>query len=289
MSPCCVVLLLTFSLCPLPVAVWPHGRGSRISRILITQAIAVCVVCHISGALWMAVHVEWCTLVVSQISMVSSGLSCSAVGGREVVVSCSPADMPTNLCTPFLYSGIFVSVKFWLVLLSFLLSPSPSCPFLILLLFHLHLRLIHSYFSHRPLRPASLSPQVDSMDNFTPSNTPSRDDDPKSHLKSRSRSPSMASDMEPIEVSPSRISWTVVLLFWPKMPDFCGFFFFFLLNSMFVGDLVQWQLLKLMKRLRTVYLSWLETWWWHLHVVLTTRQNNDSSSQFVDSLQWMFS
>uniref|UniRef100_A0A8D3BUR0 Serine/threonine-protein kinase MRCK alpha n=1 Tax=Scophthalmus maximus TaxID=52904 RepID=A0A8D3BUR0_SCOMX len=42
---------------------------------------------------------------------------------------------------------------------------------------------------------------VDSMDNFTPSNTPSREDDPKSHLKSRSRSPSMASDMEPIEVS----------------------------------------------------------------------------------------
>ncbi|KAK5880443.1 hypothetical protein CesoFtcFv8_023469 [Champsocephalus esox] len=41
---------------------------------------------------------------------------------------------------------------------------------------------------------------VDSMDNFTPSNTPSRDDDPKLHLKSRSRSPSMASDMEPIEL-----------------------------------------------------------------------------------------
>ncbi|XP_067338502.1 serine/threonine-protein kinase MRCK alpha isoform X7 [Channa argus] len=41
---------------------------------------------------------------------------------------------------------------------------------------------------------------VDSMDNFTPSNTPSRDDDPKAHLKSRSRSPSMASDTEPIEL-----------------------------------------------------------------------------------------
>ncbi|KAK2856532.1 hypothetical protein Q5P01_005267 [Channa striata] len=41
---------------------------------------------------------------------------------------------------------------------------------------------------------------VDSMDNFTPSNTPSREDDSKSHLKSRSRSPSMASDMEPIEL-----------------------------------------------------------------------------------------
>uniref|UniRef100_A0A8C9YP74 Serine/threonine-protein kinase MRCK alpha n=1 Tax=Sander lucioperca TaxID=283035 RepID=A0A8C9YP74_SANLU len=45
--------------------------------------------------------------------------------------------------------------------------------------------------------------RVDSMDNFTPSNTPSREDDPKSHLKSRSRSPSMASDMEPIEVRQS--------------------------------------------------------------------------------------
>uniref|UniRef100_A0A8C8D0V1 Serine/threonine-protein kinase MRCK alpha n=1 Tax=Oncorhynchus tshawytscha TaxID=74940 RepID=A0A8C8D0V1_ONCTS len=37
---------------------------------------------------------------------------------------------------------------------------------------------------------------VDSVDNFTPSNTPSRDEDSK---KSRSRSPSMASDVEPIE------------------------------------------------------------------------------------------
>ncbi|XP_016534979.1 serine/threonine-protein kinase MRCK alpha isoform X8 [Poecilia formosa] len=42
--------------------------------------------------------------------------------------------------------------------------------------------------------------RVDSMDNFTPSSTPSREDDPKSHLKSHSRSPSMASDMEPIEL-----------------------------------------------------------------------------------------
>lgn len=48
--------------------------------------------------------------------------------------------------------------------------------------------------------PPSCSPQVDSIDNFTPSNTPSREDDPKSLLKSHSRSPSMASDMEPIEV-----------------------------------------------------------------------------------------
>ncbi|XP_051909435.1 serine/threonine-protein kinase MRCK alpha isoform X3 [Hippocampus zosterae] len=44
------------------------------------------------------------------------------------------------------------------------------------------------------------SRRVDSMDNFTTSNTPSREDDQKSHLKSRSRSPSMASDMEPIEL-----------------------------------------------------------------------------------------
>ncbi|XP_063757517.1 serine/threonine-protein kinase MRCK alpha isoform X6 [Eleginops maclovinus] len=48
--------------------------------------------------------------------------------------------------------------------------------------------------------PASKGRRVDSMDNFTPSNTPSREDDPKLHLKSRSRSPSMASDMEPIEL-----------------------------------------------------------------------------------------
>ncbi|XP_075994751.1 serine/threonine-protein kinase MRCK alpha isoform X3 [Genypterus blacodes] len=48
--------------------------------------------------------------------------------------------------------------------------------------------------------PTSKGRRVDSMDNFTPSNTPSREDDPKAHLKSRSRSPSMASDMEPIEL-----------------------------------------------------------------------------------------
>ncbi|KAG7507968.1 serine serine/threonine-protein kinase MRCK alpha isoform X1 [Solea senegalensis] len=58
--------------------------------------------------------------------------------------------------------------------------------------------------------PASKGRRVDSMDNFTPSNTPSREDDPKSHLKSRSRSPSMASDMEPIELMdhPPRIVQT---------------------------------------------------------------------------------
>ncbi|XP_067097209.1 serine/threonine-protein kinase MRCK alpha isoform X2 [Osmerus mordax] len=47
--------------------------------------------------------------------------------------------------------------------------------------------------------PASKGRRMDSVD-FTPSNTPSRDEDSKSHLKSRSRSPSMASDMEPIEL-----------------------------------------------------------------------------------------
>ncbi|KAJ8274801.1 hypothetical protein COCON_G00094260 [Conger conger] len=41
---------------------------------------------------------------------------------------------------------------------------------------------------------------IDSIDNFTLSNTPSRDEESKSHLMSHSRSPSTASDMEPIEV-----------------------------------------------------------------------------------------
>nr|XP_029534588.1 serine/threonine-protein kinase MRCK alpha-like [Oncorhynchus nerka] len=45
--------------------------------------------------------------------------------------------------------------------------------------------------------PTSKGRRVDSVDNFTPSNTPSRDEDSK---KSRSRSPSMASDVEPIEL-----------------------------------------------------------------------------------------
>ena len=51
----------------------------------------------------------------------------------------------------------------------------------------------------------SLSSQVDSIDNFTHSNTPSREDDPKSHLKSRSRSPSTVSDLEPVEVRTSHL------------------------------------------------------------------------------------
>ncbi|XP_061480990.1 serine/threonine-protein kinase MRCK alpha isoform X4 [Rhineura floridana] len=43
--------------------------------------------------------------------------------------------------------------------------------------------------------------EIDSVENFTLSNTPSRDEDIKCHLHSRSRSPSAASDIEPIEVS----------------------------------------------------------------------------------------
>ncbi|XP_074719979.1 serine/threonine-protein kinase MRCK alpha isoform X13 [Strix uralensis] len=42
---------------------------------------------------------------------------------------------------------------------------------------------------------------IDSVENFTLSNTPSRDEDSKSHLHSRSRSPSTASEIEPIEVT----------------------------------------------------------------------------------------
>ncbi|KAL7987416.1 hypothetical protein Chor_006335 [Crotalus horridus] len=41
--------------------------------------------------------------------------------------------------------------------------------------------------------------EIDSVENFTLSNTPSRDEDIKYHLHSRSRSPSTASDIEPIE------------------------------------------------------------------------------------------
>ncbi|XP_072189834.1 serine/threonine-protein kinase MRCK alpha isoform X12 [Excalfactoria chinensis] len=43
--------------------------------------------------------------------------------------------------------------------------------------------------------------RIDSVENFTLSNTPSRDEDTKSHLHSRSRSPSTASEVEPIEVT----------------------------------------------------------------------------------------
>ncbi|XP_072545453.1 serine/threonine-protein kinase MRCK alpha isoform X2 [Salminus brasiliensis] len=41
---------------------------------------------------------------------------------------------------------------------------------------------------------------IDSIDNFSLSNTPSRDEDRKSQLMSRSRSPSNTSDMEPLEL-----------------------------------------------------------------------------------------
>ncbi|XP_015139004.2 serine/threonine-protein kinase MRCK alpha isoform X5 [Gallus gallus] len=43
--------------------------------------------------------------------------------------------------------------------------------------------------------------RIDSVENFTLSNTPSRDEDTKSHLHSRSRSPSTASEIEPVEVT----------------------------------------------------------------------------------------
>ncbi|XP_029821044.1 serine/threonine-protein kinase MRCK alpha isoform X4 [Manacus vitellinus] len=43
--------------------------------------------------------------------------------------------------------------------------------------------------------------EIDSVENFTLSNTPSRDEDSKSHLHSRSRSPSTTSEIEPIEVT----------------------------------------------------------------------------------------
>uniref|UniRef100_A0A8C8HVX3 non-specific serine/threonine protein kinase n=1 Tax=Oncorhynchus tshawytscha TaxID=74940 RepID=A0A8C8HVX3_ONCTS len=43
--------------------------------------------------------------------------------------------------------------------------------------------------------PSHFTDRVDSVDNFTPSNTPSRGEDSKSQLKSRSRSPSMATSV----------------------------------------------------------------------------------------------
>ncbi|XP_015712455.1 serine/threonine-protein kinase MRCK alpha isoform X9 [Coturnix japonica] len=49
--------------------------------------------------------------------------------------------------------------------------------------------------------PANKGRRIDSVENFTLSNTPSRDEDTKSHLHSRSRSPSTASEIEPIEVT----------------------------------------------------------------------------------------
>ncbi|XP_029821047.1 serine/threonine-protein kinase MRCK alpha isoform X7 [Manacus vitellinus] len=49
--------------------------------------------------------------------------------------------------------------------------------------------------------PANKGRRIDSVENFTLSNTPSRDEDSKSHLHSRSRSPSTTSEIEPIEVT----------------------------------------------------------------------------------------
>ncbi|XP_058691475.1 serine/threonine-protein kinase MRCK alpha isoform X5 [Poecile atricapillus] len=49
--------------------------------------------------------------------------------------------------------------------------------------------------------PANKGRRIDSVENFTLSNTPSRDEDSKSHIHSRSRSPSTASEIEPIEVA----------------------------------------------------------------------------------------
>ncbi|XP_065486481.1 serine/threonine-protein kinase MRCK alpha isoform X15 [Caloenas nicobarica] len=49
--------------------------------------------------------------------------------------------------------------------------------------------------------PANKGRRIDSVENFTLSNTPSRDEDSKSHLHSRSQSPSTASEIEPIEVT----------------------------------------------------------------------------------------
>ncbi|XP_069464779.1 serine/threonine-protein kinase MRCK alpha isoform X1 [Ambystoma mexicanum] len=49
--------------------------------------------------------------------------------------------------------------------------------------------------------PSNKGRRVDSVDNFTMSNTPSRDEDVKSHLHSRSRSPSTTSDIEPLEIA----------------------------------------------------------------------------------------
>ncbi|XP_048153379.1 serine/threonine-protein kinase MRCK alpha isoform X13 [Corvus hawaiiensis] len=49
--------------------------------------------------------------------------------------------------------------------------------------------------------PANKGRRIDSVENLTLSNTPSRDEDSKSHLHSRSRSPSTASEIEPIEVA----------------------------------------------------------------------------------------
>lgn len=85
----------------------------------------------------------------------------------------------------FLLFPLSMDGAFWSLLASLLSTNSITTCFYVLSLF-ISLSLSHPFF------------QVDSVDNFTPSNTPSRDEDSK---KSRSRSPSMASDVEPIEVN----------------------------------------------------------------------------------------
>ncbi|XP_048829940.1 serine/threonine-protein kinase MRCK alpha isoform X6 [Brienomyrus brachyistius] len=56
-------------------------------------------------------------------------------------------------------------------------------------------------FEHSPASyPATKSRRADSMETFSLSNTPSRDEETRSRLLSRSRSPSTASDLEPIEL-----------------------------------------------------------------------------------------
>ncbi|XP_048840937.1 serine/threonine-protein kinase MRCK alpha-like isoform X4 [Brienomyrus brachyistius] len=67
--------------------------------------------------------------------------------------------------------------------------------------------------------PTSPTFDTDSVDNFPLSNTPSRDEEAKSHLISRSRSPSTASDVEPLEQTDSHA--------WPThtptpRPSYCG-------------------------------------------------------------------
>lgn len=83
--------------------------------------------------------------------------------------------------------------------------------------------------------PPSL--QIDSGD-FTPYNTPSRDEDSKSRRMSRSRSPSTASDMEPIEV------------IWRILPSYCCDLWRYWMTLTFFGFLLL-QLVDHSSRLHT--------------------------------------
>nr|XP_023662423.1 serine/threonine-protein kinase MRCK alpha isoform X1 [Paramormyrops kingsleyae]XP_023662424.1 serine/threonine-protein kinase MRCK alpha isoform X1 [Paramormyrops kingsleyae] len=78
-----------------------------------------------------------------------------------------------------------------------------------------------SALDHFDRSPACIRPskgrRTDSVDNFPLSNTLSRDEEAKSHLISRSRSPSTASDVEPLEQTDSHA--------WPMQtprPSYCG-------------------------------------------------------------------